>query len=384
MSRRNDIEQPSLFDPIPQYPELYEQIQALPKADLHRHLTACIRYSTLLNAAKEQGKLKTYTEGKVKEQVLLTHCVHDVDTFIDSVWKNFNKIIKHVDIKTFFPKAILEAIEDVARDNILYVEFRTSPFNLMDLSGKVSGHLFNRFLISIEEGIRRARKLYPEITTHILISIPRHILGRQSKKVRNRYFGCLLDVCSQYRGFITGFDLTGKENHFPPERFGRFFKDAKALGFNITIHAGESDGPNRVLEAVNWLHADRIGHGITSINDDNVVNLLASKCVPLEICPTSNYRTGSITDLESHPVRKLYQRGVPITINTDDPQFLAPILGPERPLTLTDELYALYIIFGFSMDEIYKIVENGFRFAFMSADDRKFVHKIRSRKTHCL
>lgn len=154
---------------------------------------------------------------------------------------------------------------------------------------------------------------------------------------------------------LTAITLGGAEHLFPPAPFARVFAKARGAGLKLTVHAGEALGPESVWDALRMLRADRIGHGVRAIEDPALVAQLAAQRIPLEVCPTSNVRTGICRAYGEHPARRLFEAGAPLTVSTDDPTFFG--------VTLSEELAALTAL-GFSPDEIGDIAENGFRFAF--------------------
>ena len=139
------------------------------------------------------------------------------------------------------------------------------------------------------------------------------------------------------------------------EWFGDAFAFAKAAGLRLTAHAGESMGPESVWAALR-LGAERIGHGIAVVRDPDLMRHLRERDIPLEICITSNLVTGVVARIEDHPVRRLYDAGVPITLNTDDPAMFG--------CTLTGEYRLAARHFGFSEAQLRGIAESGFRYAF--------------------
>ena len=149
--------------------------------------------------------------------------------------------------------------------------------------------------------------------------------------------------------------LGGAEHLFPPAPFERVFAKARGAGLRLTVHAGEALGPESVWDALRILKVDRIGHGVRAVEDPALVAHLAAQRIPLEVCPTSNIRTGIYRSYGEHPARRLFEAGVPLTVSTDDPTFFH--------VTLSRELSALTAL-GFSPDEIEGIAANGFRFAF--------------------
>lgn len=154
---------------------------------------------------------------------------------------------------------------------------------------------------------------------------------------------------------LTAITLGGAEHLFPPAPFARVFDKARGAGLKLTVHAGEALGPESVRDAVRALKVDRIGHGVRAVEDPALVERIAARRIPLEVCPTSNVRTGIYRSYDEHPARRLFEAGAPLTVNTDDPTFFG--------VTLAQELAALTTL-GFSPDEIGGIAENGFRFAF--------------------
>ena len=154
---------------------------------------------------------------------------------------------------------------------------------------------------------------------------------------------------------LVGLTLGGAEHLHPPAPFRRVYEIAREGGLRTTVHAGEALGPESVWDALSILEVERLGHGVRAAEDPALVKSLAGRGIPLEVCLTSNIRTGVYASLGEHPVRHLFESGVPITINTDDPTFFG--------VTLAGELAALREL-GFSWPEIGGLADNAFRFAF--------------------
>jgi adenosine deaminase len=159
---------------------------------------------------------------------------------------------------------------------------------------------------------------------------------------------------------VVALGLGGAEVGYPPEQFAAYFARAREAGLHGIPHAGETGGPEGVWGAIRALEAERIGHGVRSIEDAALVTYLAEHRIALEVCPTSNLRLGVYPDYAAHPLRRLYEAGVPVTINADDP--------PLFNTTLNDEVELLATAFGLSLDEIDAILLNGVRYSFLPAD----------------
>jgi len=163
-----------------------------------------------------------------------------------------------------------------------------------------------------------------------------------------------LAAARQDRG-VVAIGIGGSEERGPAEWFTEVFAFAKSAGLHLTAHAGEGAGPESVWAALR-LGAERIGHGIAAVRDPGLLRHLRDRDIPLEISITSNLVTGVVARLEDHPIRALYDAGVPIVLNTDDPAMFG--------CTLTDEYRLAARAFGFSEAELRRFAANGFRYAF--------------------
>jgi adenosine deaminase/aminodeoxyfutalosine deaminase len=154
---------------------------------------------------------------------------------------------------------------------------------------------------------------------------------------------------------VVAYGIGGSEERGPANWFTEVFAFASRAGLHLTAHAGESMGPESIWAALE-LGAERIGHGIRAIDDPLLLAHLRDRRIPLEICITSNLVTGVVKRMEDHPVRRLYDAGVPIVLNTDDPAMFR--------CSLTEEYRLAARAFGFTEAELQRIAENGFRYAF--------------------
>jgi adenosine deaminase len=162
---------------------------------------------------------------------------------------------------------------------------------------------------------------------------------------------------------IAGIDLAGDEVKFPPGPFKPIFKEAKEVGLGVTIHAGEWASAHGVRQAVEELYADRIGHGVRSVENSEVVQLLREREVALEVCLTSNLQTGVVRTMNHHPLVDMMGLGLLATLNTDDPCV--------SNITLTDEYHIAVKTLGLNYADLRRMILNAAGAAFLSADGRQ-------------
>jgi len=160
---------------------------------------------------------------------------------------------------------------------------------------------------------------------------------------------------------VVGFGIGGDEQKAPAELFRDVYAYAGENGLRLTAHAGESAGPESIWGALN-LRAERIGHGLTAVQDPELVDVLAARQIPVEICLSSNLRTGCCRNLTEHPVRNYFDRGVMITLNTDDPAMFRTSLAQEYQLAQD--------AFGFTDEHLRELARNSFEASFLPADKK--------------
>lgn len=359
--------------PLPEYeirfPELYSQLKALPKIDLHRHLTGSMRTETIIELARRNKiQLPTYDKQALEKYVTCPFPAKNFREFMKPWLRESGFLFNVAAEPEDFSQLTYEAIEDAYGDNVKYLEFRTSPFCLTN-GRKLP---YKDVLKAIKEGIDYAEKDFG-IAAKLIVSTPRHHWGWEIKRGRyDLYMHSslnLIEACLDYKDkYIVGFDLLGMhERAHPAKMFGDFFTTVKKYHFNISIHAGETGGAESIRDAINLLHADRIAHGLSAFTNDETSRLLREKAIPLEICPTSNIRAGIINSFSEHPIKKFHELGVIVTVNTDDPQYfkIKSLRGEFKPLTLTDEYYNLITKLSFSIEDIKRMILNALDAAFV-------------------
>lgn len=165
---------------------------------------------------------------------------------------------------------------------------------------------------------------------------------------------------------VVALDIAGpEEGWIIDEEYIKACKIAKEGGLKITIHAGEASGPETVIDAITKLGADRIGHGVRIIYSEDAVKIVKERNIPLELCLTSNVQTNAVPSIEEHPIKKLYDKGINVTLNTDDPAI--------SDITMSSELQLAMDTFNFTIDEIKEIILNGLNASFLTEKEKKIV-----------
>jgi len=344
--------------------KLKEILLKIPKAELHVHLKGAMPvevFTELLNKYVAQNVLRTIP---FRQKLVFKLC------------KN---------IRSFMSRRRRWAVEDVLS------LFHYSNFDQFLSTWLFTGHFirdagdFRQLVTAVIENLRSQNVVYAEITVappeylHRGIALEDMIAcleeGAAMQGIRVQWIidlvrnngvphgvDLLKRVIQLRTPSIVGITLGGAEHRYPPAQFVPVYNLAREHGLRLTVHAGEASGPESVWDALRVLGAERIGHGVRAIEDESLINYIVEHDIGLEVCPTSNVRTGIYPSLEAHPVKALYEAGVPVTINSDDPTFFGTTMAEE---------YAHVHALGVLDEDILRMIENGFKYAFLPEDEVK-------------
>jgi len=327
--------------------ELYTA--ASPKAELHVHLEGSIRPATLLKLAQRNGvQLPAHTLADLQKWFTF----RDFDHFIE-IYFEISSCLK---TSEDYELIAYEFGANMARQNVRYAEVTFSPSTHQFSFGIP----FDTFFTGMSRGRLLAQKEFG-VEIRWIFDIVRDIPDGMLNRRRAEY--TLAVALEGMDNGVVALGLGGAEVGNPPEQYAKWFEKAREAGLHSAPHAGETVGPDSVWGAVQTLSAERLGHGVRSIEDPVLVTYLAEKHIPLEICPTSNVKLGVYTDLAGHPLPGLYYAGVPVTINSDDP--------PLFNTTLNDEVKLLIDPFNFDIDTINEILLNGVRYSFLPVQEKQ-------------
>jgi adenosine deaminase len=307
---------------------------AIPKVELHVHLEGAIPHPALFELVRKYDPGAAGSLGELQARFRYRDFPHFIETW---VWKN--GFLRELDDFAFIAEAAAGALRE---QHVLYAEAFCSPSDFAPRGLPVGG---------IVEALRRGLDRVPEVAVNLVADLVRDFGPGQAERA--------LDALAEVTGSgVIGIGIGGSEHAFPPAPFAAAFERARGLGFRTSAHAGEAAGPFSVRDALEALRVDRIGHGTRAAEDPALVELLGARQVPLEMCPISNVRTGVVSDLAAHPIRAFFDRGLLVTVNTDDPAMF--------DTSLAREYRELARVHGFTRAEICRLVENAARASWLA------------------
>jgi len=326
----------------------------LPLIDLHRHLDGNIRPQTVWQLAKKNNIL--LPEDNFEDflpHIKITHNEADLLAFL----KKLDWGVKVLSTLDDVVRIGFENVEDACLANIDYAELRFSPFYIamthqLPIEGVVE---------AIIEGIKQGCKKYP--TKINLIGILSRTFGVENCETE-------LNAILAHKDNITALDLAGDEYNFPGTLFERHFKKASDAGLQITVHAGEAAGPESVWHAIEKLGATRIGHGVTCVKDQKLMDYMLKHKIGIESCLTSNYQTGTIKDLSNHPIKTFLANGLNVCLNTDDPAV--------ENIELNDEFNLATNLLKLSEKQITQLQNNAIDMSFLSNKEKESLRQLKT------
>lgn len=327
------------------------QYNDIPKTEIHCHLEGSIRTQTILDIAREYNlQLPTYDVNELDKHVK----VYDQMRNLEAVLAAFAIFQNSITSPEVVERIAWELFVDSAKQNIKLFEVRFSP------DWAFHGH--NLDWDACLEGLLRAKeRAEKEFDMAIgYIAITSRSMGPES---------CVktVDWSMRNRSHILGIDLADSERDFPLREFVPAVKRAKEAGLKVTIHTGEDTPSSYVRETIELADPDRIGHGIHAIEDMQVVELIKERGITLEVNPWSNYLTNSVQTVEEHPLKKLFDLGVRVTINSDDPEVLETNLNNEYRIA--------HEALGMSLEHIATCNRYAFEASFIPEESKKRIWK---------
>jgi adenosine deaminase len=323
-------------------------LQELPETEIHIHMEAMVTVETILMLIRKNNlsdKLNIHNDDQLYEKFQ----VNNINDFIQ-VFYLIQSVIK---TEEDFIYLVKDAKNYCRRNNIYYAEIFLAPTMFIK-----NGLSFEKFIYIIDEELKNKKDDDFNCEIKILLDVSRNY---GTDNAMNN-----LDLLLKHRTeSVIGIGLGGAENldGADAKNFKSVYNKAIENGLNVVAHAGEVTGPELIWETIRELNISRIGHGISAIYDDKLIDYLKEKQIPLEICPTSNLFTQKyVKELSHHPIREFYDRGLYVTVNSDDPS----IFGVE----LNDEYLNLYKYTNFTISEIIHLIKNNLYATFLTQEKK--------------
>ena len=324
----------------------WELIEKLPKTDLHVHLDGSLRLSNIFELAQEQNvQLPAKNEKDLKKIVCCDRECKSLDEYLEA----FNITLSVMQVKDALTRTAYELAEDASRENIRYLEVRYSP--ILHLQKGLNIYEVNDAVL---KGLAKAEQDF-DIRTGVIICAMRHLDTSISVELAK------LAVDHKKKG-VVAFDLAGGEYNNPAIKHKEAFDLVLNNNLSLTIHAGEAAGAESIHQAVHGCGAHRIGHGTRLFEDEDLLNYVNDHRIPLEVCLTSNLHTKAVSDIQKHPFKIYLDKGLNVTLNTDNRLI--------SNTTLTEEYILAIEKFDLDYSDVKRIIINSFLSAFLTHKEK--------------
>jgi adenosine deaminase len=316
-------------------------IKRLPKCELHIHIEGSLEPELLFALAKRNNVTLPY--GSL-EAVRRAYQFGNLQDFLDVYYQGMSVLVTEQD----FYDLAFAYLKRARADNVRHVEMFFDP-----QGHTVRGVPFATVIGGLHRAIADARRELG-VNAGLIMCFLRHLDEADAEKT--------LDVALGFRDQIAGVGLDSSETGHPPSKFKRVFRRAHDAGLFLTAHAGEEGPPSYVWEALDVLGVKRIDHGNRSLQDDSLVARLAGERMALTVCPLSNLRLRVIDDLIHHPLRRMMDKGLVVTVNSDDPAYFGGYVG--------DNYRAVAGALSLTREEIVAIARNSVQASLMPAAEK--------------
>lgn len=314
---------------------MHEFIHSLPKAELHLHIEGTLEPGLMFELARRNGITLPYSSA---EEVRQAYQFTSLQSFLDIYYAGAAVLLKQKD----FTELALAYFRKVASQNVRHAEVFFDP-----QTHTSRGVPFEIVIRGLREAQDRAQRELG-VTSKLILCFLRHLSEENAMAT--------LDEARPFLEWITAVGLDSSENGHPPRKFERAFAKARAEGLLAVAHAGEEGPPDYIREALDLLHVRRIDHGVRCMEDRDLVARLVDEQIPLTVCPLSNVKLRMVERLEAHPLKRMLDAGLKVTINSDDPAYFGGYVE-ENYVAATEAL-------GLSRDEIERIAQNSLASSF--------------------
>lgn len=321
-------------------------IRGLPKAELHIHLEGALEPEIMFKMANRNRVRIRY---KTVEEVREAYRFKNLKDFLNVYYEGTGVLINEQDFYDLAWSYFLKA----SRQKVLHAEVFFDPQAHTRRGVKFEDVVcgFHRALVDAEKRLG--------VTSRLIMCFLRDLSPESAMET--------LEEAMPYKEWISAVGLNSAEAGNPPSKFNKVFERAVEEGFLTVAHAGEEGPAEYVWEAVNLLKVSRIDHGNRALEDESLVKELVRRKIPLTLCPISNLKLGVVKRLEDHPLKKMMDMGLIVTVNSDDPAYFGGYIN--------ENYLAVYKALNLSVNQIYKLAENSFEASFMNAEQKRNTRK---------
>ncbi|MCK8522090.1 adenosine deaminase [Aquimarina sp. D1M17] len=322
--------------------DVEEFIKGIPKAELHLHIEGTFEPELMFEIASRNHKEIKYNS---VEELKKAYRFNNLQEFLDIYYEGANVLVNEQD----FYDLTWAYLTKVHEQNVVHVEIFFDPQTHTD-----RGIPFDTVITGIYKALEEGQSKYG-ISFKLIMSFLRHLSEEAAFKT--------LEQALPYKKWISGVGLDSSELGNPPSKFERVFEKARSEGFITVAHAGEEGPAEYIWEALNLLKVTRIDHGNRCLDDINLVKQLAKKQIPLTVCPLSNLELKVVDDLRNHPILKMMDNNLLVTVNSDDPAYFGGYMN-ENYIEIAKALHL-------SKKDITQLVINSFKASWLPDPEKE-------------
>jgi len=327
---------------------LTQYIRLIPKAELHLHIEGSLEPELMFEMAKKNGVKIKY---RSIEELQSAYNFNNLQEFLDLYYAGADVLLTE---KNFYDLT-MAYLKKAHEDNVLHTEIFFDPQTHTSRGVKFEA-VVNGITRALEDG-----KKQMDISSQLIMCFLRHLDEKSAMET--------LDFALNHKDKIIAVGLDSSELGNPPNKFVNVFKRAQKEGFLTVAHAGEEGPASYVWEAIELLNVMRVDHGVRSIDDKKLVEELAKRQIPLTVCPLSNLKLKVVSDLKDHPLKKMLNKNLMVSINSDDPSYFGGYVN-QNYLEVANAL-------NLTKDDILTLAKNSFESSFLSnSEKQRFLNKV--------
>jgi adenosine deaminase len=317
-------------------------IKGIPKAELHLHIEGTLEPEMMFKIAKRNCIKIRY---KTVEEVMAAYSFRNLQDFLNVYYEGTGVLRSEQD----FYELTWAYLEKACSQNILHAEVFFDP-----QAHTRRGLKFETVITGIRKALREAEQKLG-ISTRLIMCILRDLDVESALKT--------LEEALSYKDWITAIGLDSAEVGNPPSKFQKVFEKALQEGFLTVAHAGEEGPAAYIWEAVKLLKVSRVDHGNHAIDDEELLRELARRRIPLTMCPLSNLKLDVVKSLEEHPLKRMLEKGVVVTVNSDDPAYFGGYIN--------ENFLAVQKALGLDKHQIFELAKNSFQASFLGGHEKR-------------